>query len=53
MALAADLPEDAICSDADLSRLAAAKPSTEAELAEVLGPLAARRLAPRLLPLLA
>ena len=53
MALAADLPEDAICTDADLSLLAAARPSSEAELAELLGPLAARRLAPRVLPLLA
>ncbi len=52
-ARAADLPEHAICTDEDLAVLAHQRPSDEAGLAAVLGPLAARRLAPRLLALLA
>ena len=52
-ALAADLPEETVCTDADLAALVAVRPRNEQELAEVLGPLAARRLGPRVLPLLA
>jgi DNA helicase-2/ATP-dependent DNA helicase PcrA len=51
-ALAADVPEHAVCSDDQLSALAAVRPTTLDELAGVLGPVAARRLAPRLLPVL-
>lgn len=52
-AVAAGVPEHAVCTDDDLRRLVRARPATEGQLADVLGPLAARRLAPRLLPLLA
>ena len=51
--LAADVPEHAVCSDDQLSALATVRPTTLDELAGVLGPVAARRLAPRLLPVLA
>ncbi len=51
-ALAADVPEHAVCSDDQLSALATVRPTTLDELAGVLGPVAARRLAPRLLPVL-
>jgi DNA helicase-2/ATP-dependent DNA helicase PcrA len=51
-ALAADLPEEAVCTDEHLVALVARRPADERELAAVVGPIAARRLAPRLLPLL-
>jgi DNA helicase-2/ATP-dependent DNA helicase PcrA len=53
-ARAADLPESAICSDAALAAVAAARPRTVDDLAAVpgFGPLAARRLGPRVLAVL-
>jgi DNA helicase-2/ATP-dependent DNA helicase PcrA len=50
-ALAVGLPEPAICSDAALKAVAAALPTTVDELAALpeIGPIAARRLGPRLL----
>lgn len=54
-AKAAQLPERAVCSDDELSAIAAARPLTMDELLEVpgLSPLAARRLGPRLLEVVA
>jgi DNA helicase-2/ATP-dependent DNA helicase PcrA len=51
-ALAADLPEHAVCSDDVLQALAESRPETLDELAALLGPVAASRLGPRLLPVL-
>jgi DNA helicase-2/ATP-dependent DNA helicase PcrA len=50
-AMAAGLPEQAICTDRALAAVASARPSTVAELAALpeVGPIAARRLGPRLL----
>jgi DNA helicase-2/ATP-dependent DNA helicase PcrA len=50
-ALAVGLPEPAICTDEALAAVATARPTTLAELAALpeIGPIAARRLGPRLL----
>jgi len=54
-ARAARLPEGAICSDTELGAIAAARPTTIDELLDVPGisPMAARRLGPRLLDVVA
>lgn len=54
-ARAARLPEEAVCSDGELRAIAAARPASIEELLEVPGisPLAARRLGPRLLEVVA
>jgi DNA helicase-2/ATP-dependent DNA helicase PcrA len=50
-AVAVGLPEPSICSDEALAAVATARPATVAELAALpeIGPIAARRLGPRLL----
>jgi DNA helicase-2/ATP-dependent DNA helicase PcrA len=50
-AVAAGLPETTICTDAALAAVAAARPDTVDDLAALpeVGPIAARRLGPRLL----
>jgi DNA helicase-2/ATP-dependent DNA helicase PcrA len=50
-AIAAGLPEQAICTDRALEAVASARPATVDELAALpeIGPIAARRLGPRLL----
>ena len=54
-ARSAGLPESAVCADRTLVEIAAQRPSTIEQLAAVgdLGPIAARRLGPRLLDVLA
>jgi ribonuclease D len=52
-AAAARMPEPAICPDAQLVALAESRPTSMAEVESVLGPLAARRLGPRVLQVVA
>jgi DNA helicase-2/ATP-dependent DNA helicase PcrA len=53
-AVAVGLPEPSICSDKALAAVASARPASVAELAALpeIGPIAARRLGPRLLAVL-